>query len=348
MERLVGPLHCRRTRRRSDWRAHGGGGARACAPAPSAAPGRATEVRVRDGVGRTLHTTRAVERGAVIIREEPIVRGVCTTNACPGCGAGYLQCDRLCRWAAAEAAGQYANARAWLAHESSRAMEMAPDERANHVRLCCLLAITIQAAASPHDLWRWLRTELRPAGPENAELERHTVEFARAFSRVLAPAALPPPSDAQASARSARERWEDELAELLARLQTNLFYVNSTCIGIFPSAWLAEHSCAPNAELHTATVETTAATRVPPMLLVTARCSIRPGDPISFSYLGTNDGAVHDDDDPLAQSVGARRERILHQLGFVCRCTRCVVGMRDAARGDGARDELRRHGLQSV
>ena len=230
-------------------------------------------------------------------------------------------------------------------------MEMAPDERANHVRLCCLLAITIQAAASPHDLWRWLRAELRPAGSENAELERHTCEFARAFSRVLAPAALPPPSDAQASARSTRERWEDELAELLARLQTNLFYVNSTCIGIFPSAWLAEHSCAPNAELHTATV-TTAATRLPPVLLVTARRSLRPGDPISFSYLGTNDGAVRDDgdDDPLAQSVGVRRERILRELGFVCRCTRCVLAMRDAARGvvDGARAELRRHGLQSV
>ena len=33
------------------------------------------------------------------------------------------------------------------------------------------------------------------------------------------------------------------------RLQTNLFYVDDTTIGIYPSGWLYEHACRPNAQL---------------------------------------------------------------------------------------------------
>eukprot|EP00966_Prymnesium_polylepis_P002388 54944-Prymnesium_polylepis.1 len=97
------------------------------------------------------------------------------------------------------------------------------------------------------------------------------------------------------------------------RLQTNLFYLDDYTIGIYPSGWLFEHACRPNASL----VVDDAGT-----LRLTALRDVPAGTPVSFSYADSSSGVpgaeLADDD------IEERRVRLPRELGFACRCDACV------------------------
>ena len=110
------------------------------------------------------------------------------------------------------------------------------------VRMCCLLAIAIQAVADD-ELQNWIVTMLRGPADDGAwaepqggggghPLAASTRKMATRFATVLPPPLIP----------TAR------LAQLLVNVQTNLFHAEEgrTCITL-PSAWLLEHACRPNA-----------------------------------------------------------------------------------------------------
>ena len=116
---------------------------------------------------------------------------------------------------------------------------------------------------------------------------------------------LPPPLIATA-----------RLAELLVNVQTNLFHAEEgrTCIALYPSAWLLEHACRPNA-----------AVAVDPdggaggSIVVVATQPIAAGEAISFSYVA--DAGCYDDGE--LRPTAERRAEIEAQCGFVCRCAAC-------------------------
>ena len=89
------------------------------------------------------------------------------------------------------------------------------------------------------------------------------------------------------------------------RLQTNLFYLDDWSIGIYPSAWLHEHSCQPNAKL----TNTSAGT-----LRLTAVRPISAGEAVTFCYCDLDPGRL----DLLHEEVGARKVRLKRELGFDC------------------------------
>ena len=106
------------------------------------------------------------------------------------------------------------------------------------------------------------------------------------------------------------------LARLLVNVQTNLFHAEEgrTCIALYPSAWLLEHACRPNA-----------AVAVDPdggaggSIVVVATQPIAAGEAISFSYVA--DSGCYDDGE--LRPTAERRAEIEAQCGFVCRCAAC-------------------------
>ena len=178
------------------------------------------------------------------------------------------------------------------------------------VRMCCLLAIAIQAVADD-ELQNWIVTMLRGPADDGAwaepqggggghPLAASTRKMATRFATVLPPPLIP----------TAR------LAELLVNVQTNLFHAEEgrTCIALYPSAWLLEHACRPNA-----------AVAVDPdggaggSIVVVATQPIAAGEAISFSYVA--DSGCYDDGE--LRPTAERRAEIEAQCGFVCRCAAC-------------------------
>jgi hypothetical protein len=216
-----------------------------------------------------------------------------------------------CAWAAAEEDVALAPAIAWHLSTSAKvlSLEIAADG-GNGIRVCCLLALVIQAAAIP-SIKAWLLAHLRPAGDgastsgrpaavggggggasgsaDAGPLGESTLPFARLFARLV-------PLDVS------------ELNALLLVLQTNLFTVNAHSIGIYASACLIEHSCQPNARVSVAGPDA--------ILSVHATRPIAVGESVSFSYIDEEGWAAR-------ATVEQRRERLHRELGFVCQCSAC-------------------------
>ena len=262
--------------------------------------------------GRTLRAVRSFAIGDTIAEEQPVVRGHCGgVDRCPGCSC--VPCSDGCSWSTAQQAGAAISAAIdWHAELCARTPAEPHAGRANWVRVCCLLAVVIQAAASPA-LWQWLSSHLRPGFDLIDDAAHAVVRSTRAFAREFAER-LPPP------AGTPRDAWLDELAALLLRLQTNLFYLDESTIGIFALACQLEHACRPNAAV-------VARGGAAPRLLLRALTPIRAGDAVSFCYLSADN--LRDAGSARMElggaPVGERRARILKELGFFCRCAACAA-----------------------
>ena len=187
---------------------------------------------------------------------------------------------------------------------------------ADLVRCACLFALALQASADP--TLRDRLSLLRPASQLDEAKVNSTLALASRFSRLVRGLSLEAPPLETAS----REEQEATrgMFDLLLRLQTNLFYAHQRCLGIFPTTALLEHSCRPNAMVSLehgldASGECT--------LVVTALEAIRRGEPVCFGY---------DVRLPPGAGVTERRQHILRELGFLCRCAACKA---EAQAGEG-------------
>jgi hypothetical protein len=276
-----------------------------------------------DGLGRCVLAKQAHTVGDCLVAERPIVIGRCSTLACPGCFRPAGQhCSRHCRWAKAEATGaQLANAIAWHRHLCAERDTVPIASRENHIRVACLLALTVQAAAD-EELFEWLLTALRPSKerPDPADpLVISTMSFASRFCEtMLPPRRYSPPGDPA--------HWTLAVFKLLLRLQTNLFYLDTTTVGLYPSAWLVEHCCAPNAKVSNDASGT---------LRLTALRPIERDDRLTFCYCDLDPGRL----DLLHEELDVRRARLVKELGFYCHCAACAAegAARARAKARGAR-----------
>ena len=202
---------------------------------------------------------------------------------------------------------QLARAIAWHQRLCVQLGAVPTERRENHIRVACLLALTIQAAAD-EALLDWLLTALRPSKetPDPADpLVISTMGFASKFCETM----LPPPRYARPNEPS---QWTLAVFKLLLRLQTNLFYLDTTTIGIYPSAWLFEHCCAPNAKVTNDASGT---------LRLTALRPIVRDERVTFCYCDLEPGQL----DLLHKELDVRRARLAKELGFLCRCAACAA-----------------------
>lgn len=246
----------------------------------------------RKGIGRVMRAGRSLESNEFILSERFVVRGGCSVETCPGCGGPCSPDTDACAWATAERDPRLAAAIAWHRMVSARTLgQPAGADRVNAVRVCCLLALVIQAAADP-PLLLWLLRHLRPA-VASAELDPHaasTLSYSRLFAKYV------PLAEAQ-------------IESLLRVLQTNLFGIDELAIGIFEAACLIEHSCRPNARV---TVEPESG-----HLFVHSARPVAAGEALSFAYL--------DEEWLVTAAPGERRARLHAELGFRCGCNMCVA-----------------------
>ena len=305
--------------------------------------------------GRIMRAAVAVGPRETLSSESPRVRGRCRTTGCPGCNDVPCVGRFGCIWASHVLKSErLSNAVQWHAQLCKNSEEIVnEDEKSNFVRVVCLLAITIQACASD-ELMEWLMTKLRPANEDpNHPLRVSTAGFGVRFGNAIPPpppksdAALVSPADpfshdwfsigtpvgggasgAGVVTAQARAAWQEQLTELLLRLQTNLFYLDEITIGIFPLACQLEHSCLPNATVEGTGVDGPLVIRSCPQRV------IAKGDRVSFCYMP-------DGGDTLGNRVPLRerRARTLRELGFWCRCPKCEAD-EDVERRNGRLDGL--------
>ena len=291
-----------------------------------------------------MRASVAVGPRTVLSDETPVVRGrCCMPVGCPGCSDSPCLGRHGCLWQSKVLkSARLSNAVAWHAQLCENSLSLPDDQRVNFVRVVCLLAIIIQACTSD-ELWDWLMTNLRPVDVrKDHPIYLNSAQFGNRFAN-----AIPPPpakeekkekkekkepdafshewfaigsspsgaGDATTVTAEARAEWESGLTELLLRLQTNLFYLDDTCIGIFPLACQLEHSCRPNATVERLNDSASLVVRSG-----TGRV-IGKGDRVSFCYLVDGADSVGDIADrmPLIE----RRRRILDEIGFWCRCPAC-------------------------
>jgi hypothetical protein len=197
-------------------------------------------LREVDGKGRSMIAAGGGFRsGELIFSEQPMVVGRCCIDRCPGCvrapiaraalaGGAHSSC---CRWVAASREPLMAKAIEWHTYLSGQLAELTSEARTNHIRVVCLLAVTIQAAVDG-ELRVWLLSALRPPAEvvdPASPSERSTRAFARRFAQVMP---LPPTAinggdgGDGGELGAAAEAWRETLYRLLMRLQTNLFYVD--------------------------------------------------------------------------------------------------------------------------
>lgn len=259
-----------------------------------------------DSKGRVMHVICAAVAGTQLLEEVPVLRARCSAGACP-CGCDDAQ-DEVCRWHAVLINSALAEARTWHSKLCQRALALPEADRASILRVSLYLAILLQAITLP-SLWEWLLKELRPATvAQGHPFVISSARFAADFARVI-----PPPEMVLAGGEpkgSHRPSWEEELMAALRHLQSNQFRIGKDGMGIFPSAWLLEHSCAPNAVLMVADSG---------LLSVTTRVRLRVGDPVTVCY--------HDHMEQwLAQPAPVRRVMVEQKLGFICCCDACLPG----------------------
>ena len=225
--------------------------------AGACATGSAPEVKSQQyetpSKGRGMLATVAFGKGEVILRERPVVRGRCTATGCPGCPSALSALNPVgaahapdCFWALVERQPRLKPAVEWFRSVCESYDTQPESYKANHARICCLLAICIQATASA-SLRSWIRHALRPSVVDKDDpsslIVKNTHGFALKFS-----IKIPPPAEAESAFAPplSAAAWQDELFHLLLNLQTNLFELDRITIGIFPSGFLYEHACRPN------------------------------------------------------------------------------------------------------
>lgn len=276
--------------------------------------------KTRHDMGRMMQASAVFAPRDLVLTEPPVLRGSCSIDVCPGCGCPRKSSGRStasvlrrcggpkdCAWAAAEEDVALAPAIAWHLSTSAKVLSRgSAADGGNGVRVCCLLALVIQAAANV-SLKAWLLGHLRPAGDGAVASNRaaactsgmpgattgphgeSTLSYARLFARFV-------PLDVS------------ELNHLLLVLQTNLFTIDECSIGIYASACLIEHSCRPNARVSVAGPGA--------LLSVHATRRIAVSESVSFSYI--------DEEDWLARAPAQQRRARLHrELGFYCQCSAC-------------------------
>ena len=258
-------------------------------------------------IGRSMLATQRFAADAIMLSEAPWVCGHCSTaGGCPGCGGGASCTSTGCSWSAALENKLTSGAVQWHAELSTRTPPPNHKNFANWVRVCCLLAVVIQAVACP-SLWRSLMSGLRPAALfDDAEhpVARSTAQFACDFAERL-------PSVSASN-----------LGALLLRLQTNLFYLDALTIGLFSTACQLEHSCVPNACVR-------ACAGTDPRITIRACAEIAAGDAVSFSYIsGMHRYGIVPADRAAGSGLDGltfqeRRARLRDECGFVCRCAAC-------------------------
>ena len=246
---------------------------------------------------------------STLASEVPVLRGRAHALGCPGCSDEPCAGRFGCVWEShVKRAPRLANAALWHQELCSKLDEITdPQDRTNHVRVVCLLAMVTQACAS-EPLFEWLLANLRPMSDDCSHpLHQSTANFGARFAR-----AIPPPPHGNDA--SDPKMWADRLSALLLRLQTNLFYIDSQTIGIFPIACQLQHSCRPNAAV------VMVGTAQDAKLAVQSLQDIRRGERVAFCYLVDGPAGV-----PLADQVPLKRRRqlVLDQAGFVCRCEAC-------------------------
>lgn len=141
---------------------------------------------------------------------------------------------------------------------------------------------------------------------------KETASFAKKFAQVIPDPRAESSSQGECTGYEpgVSQAWCDELQCLLLHLQTNLFYMDDITIGIYPSAWLCEHACRPNARLRVDDVG---------VLRLIAIRDVEIGAPISFSYVSGMENRELADD-----GYKQRQDRISRELGFTCRCDVCL------------------------
>lgn len=273
--------------------------------APSTTPATRVMVELRDTeeMGRSMHAICGFSGDESILREAPVLRARCCTSGCPGCPArangGEAAHSQGCFWA--EQSARLAPARAWFFDVCGQLPHKEGSQRANHIRACCLLCVCIQAAAN-EALRAWLLQALRPScspDPEDA-LSRSTRGFAEKFAIKIA----------RPEAVCSAAAWTEELFLLLLHLQTNLFEIDEFTIGIFPSAFLYQHSCTPNARMMP---------HIDGSLSLVAVKRIGAGEAITFDYTDTARVGT------LREDVELRRRQLRQAAGFHCMCAACVL-----------------------
>eukprot|EP00966_Prymnesium_polylepis_P243365 5627884-Prymnesium_polylepis.1 len=264
--------------------------------------------------GRCVRASRAFSTGEEVLAETPVVQArnaakgayrLCGGNiySCPAGCAG--DCPAGCAWTAAAALPELERACAFCADLAKSTTDCAPGPEADAwTNTVCLLALLIQAASS-EAVWTWIASEMCE-GSRDAE---DSIRLSTMFSRVV-----PPPPFISFDSSSDGKTWADHIRSLLLRVQTNLFVIDASCLGLFERAHKIEHSCCPNTRV---TVGADGA------LVVHAIGPIEAGDAISFCYLP---GSARAGGALEAQLVAsplalAERRRLLHaELCFVCRC----------------------------
>lgn len=261
--------------------------------------------------------------------ESPVVRGRASASGCPGCQDQTCAGRFGCVWASHVVKNsRLANAVDWHRDLCGKLAAITDaSTRANHIRVVCLLAIVIQAAAS-EELFSWLIENLRPM---NDDRTHPLWESTRGFGQRFANAIPAPPDPKQENNKTAngggddmfssswfaipadggaKAAWADRLTELMMRLQTNLFYLQDDCIGIFKVACQLEHACRPNASVLSEGKES---------LIVRSLRPIDKGERVSFCYLSEYPALA--DHMPLSK----RRPLMVQQLGFECCCEACTL-----------------------
>ena len=275
-------------------------------PVSTTAATRVTvEPRDTEEMGRSMHAIHGFSGGESILREAAILHARCCTFGCPGCATrsndGAALHSQGCFWAPVEQSARLAPARSWFFDVCGQLPLKESSQRANHIRVCCLLGMCIQAAAN-EALRAWLLQALRPScspvDPQD-DLSRSTRGFADKFSIKIA----------RPEAVGSAGAWAEELFLLLLHLQTNLFEIDEFTIGIFPSAFLYQHSCSPNARLRPHNDGS---------LSLVALKKIATGETITFDY--TDQARVG----TLREDVELRRRQLQQSCGFHCMCASCL------------------------
>ena len=162
--------------------------------------------------GRIMTAACDVPSHSTLASEVPVLRGRAHALGCPGCSDEPCAGRFGCVWEShVKRAPRLANAALWHKELCSKLDEITdPQDRTNHVRVVCLLAMVTQACAS-EPLFEWLLANLRPMSDECSHpLHQSTASFGARFAR-----AIPPPPHGNDA--SDPKMWADRLSALLIR-----------------------------------------------------------------------------------------------------------------------------------
>ena len=95
-----------------------------------------------------MFATAEFEAGETVVSESPVVIGCARAGCCPGCARAGLepgQHSACCVWHTVDQRPQLRGAREWHHHLCGKVSSVPAEQRSNHCRVICLLAICVQA-----------------------------------------------------------------------------------------------------------------------------------------------------------------------------------------------------------